>query len=1024
MKKIPKLIIPLLFTIIFTGNIDAQESAVYREPQQKIDIAIELYHKKDIEASSDLFQKLLQSTPKEDELLRTKISYYLVLCSIELQEPNVKDKIERFIEKNPAFSQTPMIYYQLGRLEFKNRKYEEALDAFKRVNPSDLSKNEEEELFFRTGYCYLKMSNPEKAKEYFGKIDSKSDSKFAKSARYYKAHIEYLEADYDDALTVFESLRKDRTYKKAVPFYIIQIYYHKGEYDKILELGPTLMDEAKSSRKSEIARLIGDAYYQREDYKKAQEYFEVADRNSRQELTREEYYQIGFTYFKNENYSKAIKSFQKAISENDTLSQNSYYHLGQSYEFTSQNEFAANSYLQAYKLGFDKTIAEESLFRYVKISSDLKNSAYNESIQLLEEFIQNNPNTKSADRAFSELTYLFYRTKNYRASLEAIEKLKLKNDKLKKAYQEIAYSRGVELFNQKKYKDAAELFEKSRKYPIDKSIMSNATFWLAESFYRQNNYWGAQKYYLAFIDMKEAKSEPIYNDVHYNLGYTYYKRKNYKQAIAEFTKFVNFSGKINSKLEGDAFLRIGDCYFINKGYSNSIQWYDKTISTNIGEIDYAFYQKAQAYGAMGKLNEKDEALRYIAMSYPRSPLYDDALYELGTTKLIQNKNTEALKYYDKLVADRPRSEYAKKALLKTGLVYYNNNDNKEAIKKLKQVIDQYPASAESKEALTTLRNVYIEENKVSDYVKYTEGLEYVKVSSSEQDSLSFIAAENLYVENKCSRAVSALNNYIKTYPKGGNILKAHFYRADCLLKENKTTDAIESLKFIVDFPTNEYTLQALKRLAPIEFNDKNYDLSYSYYSRIRELARSKDELVSATDGEMESAYYLKKHKEAVEIAKKLLATENVNQDQTVKAHYIIAKTEYDLNNLNNAYKEFKITSQLTSGEYAPESLYYMALIDYKNGKYTESENNIFTISEKYASYDYWVGRGFILLADVYVATNNNFQAKQTLKSIIDNFPGENLKKLAKQKLKEIEDKKPQDKKSKNQPNDDDSIIVK
>ena len=41
---------------------------------------------------------------------------------------------------------------------------------------------------------------------------------------------------------------------------------------------------------------------------------------------------------------------------------------------------------------------------------------------------------------------------------------------------------------------------------------------------------------------------------------------------------------------------------------------------------------------------------------------------------------------------------------------------------------------------------------------------------------------------------------------------------------------------------------------------------------------------------------------------------------------------------------------------------------------------------------------YLLWADIYFMKGNNLQAKQTLQSIIDNYEGEDLKDLARQKL--------------------------
>jgi hypothetical protein len=50
------------------------------------------------------------------------------------------------------------------------------------------------------------------------------------------------------------------------------------------------------------------------------------------------------------------------------------------------------------------------------------------------------------------------------------------------------------------------------------------------------------------------------------------------------------------------------------------------------------------------------------------------------------------------------------------------------------------------------------------------------------------------------------------------------------------------------------------------------------------------------------------------------------------------------------------------------------------------------------SYDYWLTRGFILLADNYVKQGNNFQAKRTLQSVIDNHQEDELREQARNKL--------------------------
>ena len=56
----------------------------------------------------------------------------------------------------------------------------------------------------------------------------------------------------------------------------------------------------------------------------------------------------------------------------------------------------------------------------------------------------------------------------------------------------------------------------------------------------------------------------------------------------------------------------------------------------------------------------------------------------------------------------------------------------------------------------------------------------------------------------------------------------------------------------------------------------------------------------------------------------------------------------------------------------------------------------------FSAYDEWVGKAYLLLADNFLATGELFQAKGTLKSLVDNFPRQDIRDAAREKLKAIE----------------------
>jgi len=213
--------------------------------------------------------------------------------------------------------------------------------------------------------------------------------------------------------------------------------------------------------------------------------------------------------------------------------------------------------------------------------------------------------------------------------------------------------------------------------------------------------------------------------------------------------------------------------------------------------------------------------------------------------------------------------------------------------------------------------------------------------------------------------------------------------------------AIVYYEKIVSFPENQYSENALLKLARFSFDQKDYLKSMEYYERLSVIAEDKGRKLEAIDGTMRTAYLIGDYKKAAAMAKDLLRTEKVSEDQIVKAHFITAKSAMEMRKIKQAEREFNITDRLTTGELGAESKYMLALIRYRSNKLDDAENTIYELSDQYQSFGYWVAKGFILLADIYYARDNVFQAEQTLQSIIDNYQGEELKQEAQDKLNRL-----------------------
>ena len=374
---------------------------------------------------------------------------------------------------------------------------------------------------------------------------------------------------------------------------------------------------------------------------------------------------------------------------------------------------------------------------------------------------------------------------------------------------------------------------------------------------------------------------------------------------------------------------------------------------------------------------------------------------MGNTYLVMKDNEKALISFRKIVSDHTGSSYAIKARLKSGLIYYNNGQNELALSTFKKVVTDYPNTPESKEALVSIKNIYVDINQVDDYLAYVDGLPFATISISEQDSMSYVAAENLYMDGEYSAANTSLDKYLTNFPEGAFKLSASFYLAECQYKEENYIDALTNFEYVFSQPKSEFTESAMLKAATVAFQLSELETALDYFTKMESNAENKLNVIEAQYGMMKCNYLLENYEGAMSAAYKLLAAEKLSDEMKLEAMVIKAKSLYKSDEMLLAKSAFKEIIGFSQGEAGAEAKFMVANIEYQISDLDEAEKNVFELINQYAPYDYWVASGFILLSDIYLKKDNVFQAKQTLQSIIDNYEGEELKGIAINKLQEI-----------------------
>ncbi len=971
-----KKILAFSFAIVISMAVFGQRSAAYTSDLVEYQKALSLYNSSQYLAAQALFDKI-QDTSK-DEVIKSDCAYYIANCAVRLNQQNADDLIEKFVAEYPTSTKRNTAFMDVGDYYYENSRYSYAKKWYDKVDEESLARSEREDYNFKMGYVAFATKNYKQAKKYFSRVEN--SQKHGSQAKYYIGFMAYEGDDYDKASEYFDQVSDQEKYKEKLSYYQADLNFKLGNFEKAIELAKEQLPNSDEIETSELSKIIGESYFNLEQYAEAIPYL-TEYKGKRGRWNNTDYYQLGYAYYKQGDFDKAISEFNKIVGGNDSVAQNAYYHLGESYINLDKKQEALNAFRNASQMDFDIKIQEDAWLNYAKISYDIGNP-YQSVPQVLAAYLDKYPNTSYRKEIETLLIDSYITSKNYKEAIKLLEDRNSFDNKV--AYQKVAFYRGLELYDEAKYLEAETMFDKSLGEPRDDLYTARATFWKAETDYNLTNYDDALVGFKQFLGSSKASETPENNNIDYNIAYTYFKQKNYPQATTYFQNTISKTTDDKVRLN-DSYLRLGDGYFVSSDYNNAINAYDKAIQLHKIESDYAAFQKAMSQGYAGNTNSKISELESFITTYDRSGLRDDALYELGNTYVKRNETDKAMQLYDRLTFEYRTSAFVPKALLRQGLVHYNASANEQALTKFKKIARDFPGSPESVQAVATARLIYIDLGRVDEYAAWVRTLDYVEVTDADLDNTTYQAAEKQYLDNNTDDAIRLFNAYVRDFPNGLNALNAHFYLAQLYYKKDLQENATPHYEYVVNAPQNEFTEQALTRLAEIYLDDDKWSLAIPVLKRLEQEANFPQNKTFAQSNLMKAYYQQEDYSQAVSYAETVLSKSGVDNKIRSDAQIIIARSAIQTGDEAKARSAYAQLETIATGEVAAESLYYNAYFKNKDAQHEASNAKVQKLAKDYSGYKYYAAKGLIVMAKNYEALGDAFQATYILESVITNF---------------------------------------
>ncbi len=988
----------LLITLVTFSplTILAQRTQSDKDPSAIFQKALELKDNNKYASAQKFFEDYREVG--EDKIKKSEALFHQARCAMELFQKQTEHLFKKYVRKYPEMGKKDLAYFNLGKYHFRQKALQQATQWLKEINPDNLSNSRRNEYHFMLGYSYYKDEEYDKAKPNLASIMKEPNAYYA-PGNYYYGYIAYIRGKYETAIKRFKKIQDDEKFGKVVPVYITQFNLLSNNYEQTIKYGKEALARKGVGKKQEIKSYVGQAYFHEKQFDKVIKHLSPL-RESDLGLDSEQRYGLGFAFYKKGEYDKAADLFESIEIQADSIGQNIAYHLGQIYVKNGKKEQARNSFDYAANLDFDPKLKKRSAFHFAKLSFDL--DYQQTATQKLQAFIKKYPESDLADKAQSLLGDILLTTKNYKEALGIIEKIDDPNREMLEAYQKIAYQRGLELYQDKAYKEARQIFVKALNDPINPKFKALSYFWLGETYYKLKAYEKASREFQNFLYQDKAPETPFFTVAYYNLGYADYKQDNFKKARKHFKEYTSLEQTVkDDKRFIDVLARIADCYFAKKSYDPAIKYYSKVIQEGGNPVPYALYQKGILQGLKGNNEEKIKTLKTLSQEYGQSQYVDDALFEIGDVYFRQADYQLAINQFNYLLQDYPQSDYFRSAKLKIALIRYNKGKDSQAIDQFQQIVRDYPYSNEAKQAIDQLKTIYTDQGRADSLIAFLETIESADLSASFKDSTTYFSAFSYIRRNDCRGAIQAFEDYLDQYPKGFFSIKAHYYLAECAREENIPGKAIRNYEKVVEREASQFMEASLSALSSLYFKQEGCDQALEYYNQLSKEASKKRNQLKALTGQVRCNFKLGYLKSARKKARQLMSLAAASKEQKTQARYYLAKVYYEEEKWEKAAPLLAKVYKANKGEIGAESKYLEASVLYEQGKYEAAQNMIYELKDNFTNYNYWVAKGFILLGDVFVQQDKDFQAKNTLKSVEENFPGEELTNIASQKLEKI-----------------------
>ena len=172
------------------------------------------------------------------------------------------------------------------------------------------------------------------------------------------------------------------------------------------------------------------------------------------------------------------------------------------------------------------------------------------------------------------------------------------------------------------------------------------------------------------------------------------------------------------------------------------------------------------------------------------------------------------------------------------------------------------------------------------------------------------------------------------------------------------------------------------------FNRQQYDLALADYKKLQAKATTAERRQLGAIGVLRCGALMHDDAEVINAATALLAEAKLSPELRNEALYYRAKAYLNQKADKKAMDDLQLLAKDTRTLYGAEAKYLLAQYFYDAKDDKNAEKVLEDFAKNGTPHQYWLARGFILWADIYIRQGDDLQARAYLNNLKNNYKGD------------------------------------